>query len=490
MRCKVLIAVAVLLTSILIGQGSTGENDTAKPVQSDEVEKRIVTIRIVDNQQQPIQGAIIRLDGLRPVDSMASHYGYRDPIGVEFITDLNGIAQVEYPRYVQEHVETGAISFQISHPNYPDMSILSYKIDGSEVPIVMLPGAEMVVVALLDDAPVREFTVHQGSSETTFKSQILEDADGRLIQGIKEGSYPIYLHYVDQTGLEYYSAVEIFEAKAGVRHQVKLELYPALSLKGIFDASVPRPIINGCVRVNMINETREMDRQMNPTESASVHRIFSADVKADGSFSFLQLPKGYGEVIAICDGFASKIDRGNPEAYFQNQHFDLQGDGQEIIVEMEPTATFSGKVVNTDGQPVEGAEVIFTPNVFWGNFFSQLFMGPTYEDMQRELKSADLAKVSMEEVQELMLRYTPSASTNAEGEFSVSNLPAHGRLIYIVGSADYMLPAEAPGNMPSRRTREIELSPGQEVYEIIQVIPLRQEQIEARVKPTPQGEQK
>ena len=449
---------------------------TAEQITVDETEKKIIAIRVVDNQQQPIQGAVIRLDGLRPVNDLASHYGHRDPSGVEFITGSDGIAQVEYPRYVYERVETGAISFHLSHPDYADMRVSSYKIDGSEGPVVMSPGAELVAVALLNGVPVREFTVLIESSES--KSQIKEGTDGRLIQGIKEGTYPIYFSYIDGTGREYYSAVEIFEAKAGMSHQIELPLYPALSLKGILDPSIPRPIKNGRVQVNMINETKSMEGRVYPTKAASVHRTFTADVNPDGSFLFPQLPRGYGEIIAICDGFVSKIDRSKDDSYFQNQHFDLQSDEQEIVVEMEPTATFSGKVVNADGQAIGGVKVVFSPNVFWGNFISQLFMGPPYKDIQRELKSRDLTEVPMDKLQELMLRYTPSATTDAKGEFSVVNLPGHRRESYIVWSANYELHIETVENRPPRREREVDLSPGEEISEVIQVVPKGQDQIE------------
>lgn len=478
MKRKVFVVFLLCLVIMMMsGCASQKEKKMVEPIQTNETEKRIVAIRVVDNQQQAIQGAVIRLDGLRPINSLGSHHGLRDASDVEFMTDSTGIAQVAYPRYVYERVETGAISFHLSHPDYAEMRVTSYKIDGSEGPVVISPGAELVAVALLDGAPVKEFKVLLESSE--FKRQIKEGTDGRLIRGIKEETYPIYFSYIDGTGREYYSAVEIFEAKAGMSHQIELPLYPALSLKGILDPSIPRPIKNGRVQVNMINETKSMEGRVDPTKAASVHRTFTADVNTDGSFLFPQLPRGYGEIIAICDGFVSKIDRSKDDSYFQNQHFDLQSDEQEIVVEMEPTATFSGKVVNADGQAIGGVKVVFSPNVFWGNFISQLFMGPPYKDIQRELKSRDLTEVPMDKLQELMLRYTPSATTDAKGEFSVVNLPGHRRESYIVWSANYELPIETVENRPPRREREVDLRPDEEIYEVIQIVPKGQEQIEA-----------
>ena len=422
-----------------------GNEKREKMVEPIRTEKRIVAVRVVDNQQRPIQGAVIRLGSLRPVKphDIGSYSAQTRTDSLEFMTDAAGIAQVEYPRYVFERVETGEISFSISHPDYADMIDGFYKIDSSEKPIVMSLGAELVTMALLDGVPIRGFLVDVwiASRYTTLT------CGGGVIRGIKEGSCTIHFSYTDPTGREYYSAVEKLELTDGMSYQIELPLEPALSLNGILDPSTPRPIKNGQVKVNMINETKE--GLEDSSKAARVWRPFVADVNPDGSFLFPQLPRKYGQIIAICDGFVSKIDRSKSRRSFQNQHFNLQSDGQEIVVAMEPTATFSGRVVDVKGQAIKGAKVDFLPNVFW-DVGSEIFMDRHY-----------------------------SATTDAKGEFSVTNLPGYGIEAYTVQSTDYELPIQTVKNRPPRRRCEVKLSPGKEIYEVIQVIPKGQTQIEA-----------
>jgi len=90
------------------------------------------------------------------------------------------------------------------------------------------------------------------------------------------------------------------------------------------------------------------------------------------------------------------------------------------------------------------------------------------------------------------LRKTPLKSLwksllDANSEFCIPNLPGHGRESYTVRSTDYELPIEAVEDGPQRRERVVELSPGKEIYKVIQVVPKGEAQIEASVESTLQG---
>jgi len=114
-----------------------------KMVEPIQTEKRIVAVRVVDNQQRPIHGAVIRLGFLRPVKPHDGGHYRTDELKV--MTDAAGVAQVEYPRYVFERVETDEIRFSISHPDYAGRTV-SYKVDSSEKAIVMSLGALSVAI--------------------------------------------------------------------------------------------------------------------------------------------------------------------------------------------------------------------------------------------------------------------------------------------------------------------------------------------------------
>jgi len=458
-------------TANATGRQSQKVEEMVEPIKTDEIEKRSVAIRVVDDQQRSIHGAVIRPDRLEPVNSGFDARVYRDPNNVyysvfplegEFTTDRNGTAQIEYPGYVDcnfddRRFEIKWITLYISHPDYVDLNI--NKPHTNMEPIVMSRWVELVAVALLGGVPVKqEFEVypkpylHPDKRDIEVKNQINEVTGGMLIQRMEEGTYPIYFSYTDQAGQQYYSAVERVELKPG-SNQLELPLYPALSLKGILDPSIPRPIRNSKAQVNMINKKRGriMKRW---EETASVHRTFMADVSADGSFLFSQLPRGYGEIIVLCDGFFSRTNRSlPPDLPFsfnsRNQHFDLQSDGQEIIVDMEPTATFSGRVVNNEGQPVEGARIFLNLMERWGHGSKDdIFMAHDYH----------------------------SAPTDVGGEFSVVNLPAGNPPLYGVSHPLYTLTIKKFEDIdPPLYQRFVKLRPGKETYEIIQVV-LREEQ--------------
>lgn len=162
----------------------------------------------------------------------------------------------------------------------------------------------------------------------------------------------------------------MLEVKKETSYEMKLMLYLAISLKVMLDNSVPCPAWNGEVEVDMINEPK-IDRESENTTTVHAHFLLMSTMTAHSFFP--QLPMEYGEIIASCDGFVSKIDQSKP-VHFQNQHFDLQSNGQEIIVNMEPSATFSGKVVNEEGQVVEGTIIAIWPYVSWNNFYSEIFL--------------------------------------------------------------------------------------------------------------------
>jgi hypothetical protein len=87
----------------------------------------VALIRVVDAAGNPIVGAVIKPDGLRPKPGphASGHYGWdAGRLGVPnspVMTDKHGYARVPFPKYVVERLETGQISFSVSHPDFvPD----------------------------------------------------------------------------------------------------------------------------------------------------------------------------------------------------------------------------------------------------------------------------------------------------------------------------------------------------------------------------------
>src|SRR5882762_4225241 len=87
----------------------------------------VALLRVVDGAGKPIADAVIRPEGLRtkPGPYVSGWYGWRaresgvpnDPVK----TDAAGYAQVAYPKYVFERIETGTLCLSVDHPDYvPD----------------------------------------------------------------------------------------------------------------------------------------------------------------------------------------------------------------------------------------------------------------------------------------------------------------------------------------------------------------------------------
>src|SRR5688572_27167495 len=86
----------------------------------------VAFIQVLDELGSPISDATIAPDGLRPKKG-GGHYGWsasyeRSGVKAETVkTGADGYAQVRYPYYVIERLETEQISFAVDHPDFcPD----------------------------------------------------------------------------------------------------------------------------------------------------------------------------------------------------------------------------------------------------------------------------------------------------------------------------------------------------------------------------------
>jgi hypothetical protein len=83
----------------------------------------VAFIRVLNESGQPVSGATIAPDGLRPKKG-GGHYGWssnyeRSGVKAELVTtDAEGYARVKYPFYVVERLETEQISFAVDHPDF------------------------------------------------------------------------------------------------------------------------------------------------------------------------------------------------------------------------------------------------------------------------------------------------------------------------------------------------------------------------------------
>ena len=127
-------------------------------------------------------------------------------------------------------------------------------------------------------------------------------------------------------------------------------------------------------------------------DDAVMLRTHRVAVAPDGSFAFEDLPPGTGELIGMCDGWVSTRE-GLAES---NWYTDEEGEErwrekwahyqidpvdhleEPYVLQMEATGTVELTVVDPDGKPVEGARVLFWPNVHWTIGYSNIFLDRTW----------------------------------------------------------------------------------------------------------------
>jgi hypothetical protein len=350
----------------------------------------VALLKIVDAKGKGVSGAVIKPDGLR-VKNDGSHFRWGDdkePKPLEVTTDRNGYGRVPYPRYTVERLETSEISFGVEHPDFcqarpfavvdpaPPRNarlkerakywwsrIVARQVTARPPPVILKRGAVVKVSLLLDgnDAQITNVQPQLNSMLGPGKNFWTRVGDNQFIsKRVEPGTNLLRMIGLAAGGGVHFSEGVVFNAVSEQTIEFRLTLAPGVSVAGRLDDSVPRPVTNGRAQIQVYA----------PNRSASPEpldwRAWSP-IAADGTFTFESLPRGDLDVIAICDGYVSKNDPNNQRAGSARttQPFSLMNAKTEMVVLMEPAATCEITVLNDMGQPIEGAEIAFWPNVLW-----------------------------------------------------------------------------------------------------------------------------
>ncbi len=364
----------------------------AAPLGFDRKARDWIHVIVQDTHGAPVPNAEIRLTGLRSPRDPGSHWGWfldEPSIGR---TAIDGTAKLWFPVWIDADSQTGAVSLSVQHPDFITHDDQRFEI-GPEPRVIVLEQGGFVVVSGWFESPsevVKDVFPHM-----TWGARIQPDAwlpikDGRLsCASVPPGEHGIYLTHNSPEHGVCFSAAEMFTLEVGEQKAVHLQLFPARKLEGQLDPAVPRPILNGAVTLNLQIGERTVP-------NATMLREYGAPVNADGTFVIENLPPGDGQIIAICDGWASagvpagreylhQLDA-KPElvaeqlAIYGNVPQPVPADfGATFAVKMEPTATLKATLVDAAGKPVEGATLTLWPNVVWRTGYSNLFMQRTCE---------------------------------------------------------------------------------------------------------------
>tara|TARA_R110002095_G_scaffold97122_2_gene85084 strand:- start:102465 stop:106670 length:4206 start_codon:yes stop_codon:yes gene_type:complete len=404
-------------------------------------------IRVVDERDQPIAGANVRVGWWEDNEGDLQIVVSLNPP----VTNEKGEVTIPVPK--------GAARVQISAeaPGYAKAGT-QYSLSGE--PTLILKQGKIVRVKaidtkgrLLNDAyPLleksrifgREFKLDKGRVGY-FTSPVvsLDRRWMRVVDGSGEGPV-LFSDLIDVSNPEQVT-------KDGA---IVATLYAGIRLEGRLEDSVPRPIKNGCVEL-YISEAAE-------------HRIGggwtwrdTAFVNEDGTFVFDSLPAGgHVQLFALVDGYQSS----NPSAESLAAYLKAYAAGEsslltsvierqyaflphlfplpeglyktEIELPCVKTSSLDVTVVDPIGQPIKGATVKFNPNglfLGWSQFIPtvNMFINSSlvrHKDPVRTKRLHAWATTFL------------SIKTDAKGIAAVRNLPASGRESYSVVADKYEMP--------------------------------------------------
>jgi beta-lactamase regulating signal transducer with metallopeptidase domain len=430
--------------------------------KSSTIEMLPLDVKVVDESGAPVDDASVVAYYLRTKIEPGSSHGY----SVEKAkTNAQGVAHIEYRRYVTEHMETGIVGMATWRSGYVTRR-MEVNVDGSSPPIVLERAATVRVsgyvgkkenvawpIYALMDMP----QVPGGESSWIPVGDVKEWLEN---SAVNDGKHYLWLaHRSKEHGLLFSQSTEVI-AQKGMTVELSLALEPGCRLEGKLDDIVPRPIKNGIAEAQVMpNEVFASIKRSNETK---FQWTAQAPIQEDGSFVFESLPMGHAEIAAYCDGAVVKY-ADKEVSSSQDQAFTTSTSGDRvtgIVVPMQTTSTAIITVEDPDGRPLAGAKVSFWPNLLWFSRSSSVAMPAPWTTEQ--YLQTDWKSLQRDPNKPLSTDYPYSAITDETGKAVVKNLPTSTNKFDVDHEAFQMPIRQTPaGAAYARRNSPIELKPGE-----------------------------
>ncbi len=427
-----------------------------------------VQIVVLDDAGRPVAGASVqpfgfRVKGPRNVDAygwITNRFGPRETA----VTDADGKAWLKYPvtAFPSEKLLTADLTLTVHHPKYTPAVSQSFHVDGGNDPIRLTPGIELEVSGYYgpDHQNVTNLVANLSQESVSFDRWI-KSQTSLFFHQLAPGGHMIQLMGQLPSGELVYSDSLPFTAVPGQPCHFNLKMKPGVRLEGRLDASVPRPVINGRVLINV--RPPQIPAFLDPNDVTGLWEKYGRfhlwhsyrPIAADGTFVFESIPPGEVDVAVLGDGFASK-STGWPETYVRNgktfhrasfgvpQPFPLTTPVTRIEIVTEPTATLEVNVKTRQGTPIKGADACVNPNIFrMGGIFGS--MSDSSEDPFRKLSPLPPPPYHV--------------LTDQNGLAVLRNIPALGHTLAI-NHPQFVVPIGKPVGLPDRHVL-IHLTPGQ-----------------------------
>jgi hypothetical protein len=437
----------------------------------------VAVIRVTNAAGQPVEGATIRADGLRTKAGPYSsgHYGWPQgsniPPNLDVRTGRDGVAHLPYPKYVFEQIETGQISFAVSHPDYvPDRPfrvvnttppagaplsewlqhllsrVKSRALLARTDPVVLQAGAILILRGEVTPGSTLHAQVSSVSTaNTNFWSR--PAADTLVSRQVSAGTKYVRLVRLEPGGRIFFSELATIEAVTEQTNELRLELRPGVQLRGQLDDSVPRPVKNGRVIAEITPP--KIARQDSPPNWHAW-----TEIAEDGSFLLEHLPPGELEISAICDGFISTNGPGQFQMKYPQKH-SIGTNDLEIVIGMEPTVRLEVTVRDESGRPFPGAKVHTWPNIRYGEWSATIFASDCHNTADAFASgSSGRRQWQVNSISDF------SGESDSNGVAVLPNLPDLVRS-FSIEHADFQLPIKDDGSGQKDRNASVKLIPGE-----------------------------
>ncbi|MFO0941924.1 MAG: hypothetical protein U0930_14330 [Pirellulales bacterium] len=413
--------VALSLTFIvcLVCQaGSVGawQDNEKKPPAKNPIAVGTRDLKIVDAGGMPVGG--VRVDGWL----LNEKFFWQSDLlpRVPAISDKDGLAKLEYPKSLGADLVIESVKCTVSHVDFLQKEIVVPVLGKKEEPfeIKLEPGIELTIRAIDEEGkPIKSPYAVMMSRVQAVIPWKRPAPDVVQCRSLQDGMSQIMLVQPKPDGKHLFSDVTLQAFNKASQPSVELkgvELLPGTKLKGKLSDQVPRPVKEGwvtCVSIPL-PAGDSWDQKL-----PSLLYYSGVKIEADGTFEFPSLPSsGTVQLLATCDGWVGLQDKTQP--FVVGETFEVEDTSQDIVLQMEATFDAKIRIIDSNGQPVEGVSVHCSPN--------QLFRKGGSTLLGERFSSSDTidAQVS-DEVKPArdvnMGRY--SAVSDAQGMVTIRNLP-------------------------------------------------------------------
>ncbi|MCA9175030.1 MAG: hypothetical protein KDB14_11160 [Planctomycetales bacterium] len=408
------------------------------------------TLKVVDENNQPLRGVDVLAAGIRCQEDPGSWYGWPTPnVGADnvMLTDANGEVTVQYPvRFgvPPNWFTTTTIDFRFSHPHFVGGSV---EVDtAAESHTHQLVAGCPAHFSAKDDVgnQVTQFYVAIAGAGGLARWTLNE---GELSTGgIPEGGWQTMLVSPQSDGRHLFSGILPARYAQGKDVTIRgISLTPGLRLTGRLADNVPRPVTHGQITAWCLPKPRG---QVYEDKDPSLGWSQAIDIEQDGTFNFPSLPRsGTVQLIAVCRSWVVESDAvaDRPgDNRITGIHINLDelqivdNELPGIIVPMKPTGTLEVTVRKDDGSPLEGATVASWPNQVYDKGGSTI--------LGSEYSSIDAIRHVLDHADEPYFKrawatgsrqHRYSVTTDAQGHAVLYDLPLKMEHGLYVGNEEY-----------------------------------------------------